>query len=47
MVHTKEQLEAYGAVVDGDYTAANQAAQLETCFYCHKPTAADHTQVKM
>ncbi|HDS1197877.1 OmcA/MtrC family decaheme c-type cytochrome [Shewanella algae] len=47
MVHTKEQLEAYGAVVDGEYTAANQAAQLETCFYCHKPTAADHTQVKM
>lgn len=47
MIHTKEQLESYGAVIDGDYTQANQAAQSETCFYCHTPTVADHTQVKM
>jgi len=47
MIHTKEQLESYGAVIDGDYTQANQAAQSETCFYCHKPTPTDHTQVKM
>ncbi|QUN07126.1 OmcA/MtrC family decaheme c-type cytochrome [Shewanella yunxiaonensis] len=46
-LHSQETLESYGAVVNGDYTAANQAAQSETCFYCHKPTAADHTVVNM
>ena len=40
-------LEKMGAIVNGDKTEANQAAQQETCFYCHKPTVADHTQVKM
>ena len=40
-------LENMGAIVNGDYTQANQAAQSETCFYCHKPTVADHTVVKM
>lgn len=49
--HTPESighgLEQMGAVVDGDYTKANQAAQAETCFYCHTPTVADHTAVKM
>ncbi|MGL4577932.1 MAG: OmcA/MtrC family decaheme c-type cytochrome [Shewanella xiamenensis] len=40
-------LENMGAIVNGDYTQANQAAQSETCFYCHTPTVADHTQVKM
>ncbi len=36
-----------GAIVDGDYTQANQAAQSETCFYCHKPTPTNHTAVEM
>lgn len=36
-----------GAIVDGDYVEANQAAQQETCFFCHQPTVADHTVVKM
>ncbi|PWF64670.1 cytochrome C [Shewanella sp. BC20] len=40
-------LENMGAIVNGDYVQANQAAQSETCFYCHTPTVADHTQVKM
>ncbi|WP_061782722.1 OmcA/MtrC family decaheme c-type cytochrome [Shewanella putrefaciens] len=49
--HTPESighgLENMGAIVSGDYTQANQAVQSETCFYCHKPTPTDHTQVKM
>ena len=49
--HTPESighgLENMGAIVNGDYVQANQAAQSETCFYCHKPTPTDHTQVKM
>ncbi|MCH1928963.1 OmcA/MtrC family decaheme c-type cytochrome [Shewanella sp. A25] len=36
-----------GAIVDGDYTQANQAAQSETCFYCHAPTPANHTKVNL
>lgn len=36
-----------GAIIDGTYDEANAAAQSETCFYCHKPTPTDHTQVKM
>ncbi|MDI5836818.1 OmcA/MtrC family decaheme c-type cytochrome [Shewanella xiamenensis] len=47
MVHTKEQLESFGAVIDGTKDVATNAAQSETCFYCHKPTPTDHTQVKM
>ncbi|AVT46253.1 OmcA/MtrC family decaheme c-type cytochrome [Shewanella baltica] len=45
--HSKAVLENFGAIIDGDFTQANQAAQSETCFYCHKPTPTDHTQVKM
>lgn len=45
--HSVDTLISYGAVIDGDYTQANQAAQSETCFYCHKPTPTDHAQVKM
>ncbi|MFB2761905.1 cytochrome C, partial [Shewanella xiamenensis] len=44
--HSADTLVSFGAVIDGDYTPANQAAQSETCFYCHTPTVADHTQVK-
>lgn len=40
-------LESMGAIVDGDYTQANQAAQSETCFLCHNPSISDHTQVKL
>uniref|UniRef100_UPI0035903108 Extracellular iron oxide respiratory system surface decaheme cytochrome c component MtrC n=1 Tax=Shewanella oneidensis (strain ATCC 700550 / JCM 31522 / CIP 106686 / LMG 19005 / NCIMB 14063 / MR-1) TaxID=211586 RepID=UPI0035903108 len=47
MVHTKETLESFGAVVDGTKDDATSAAQSETCFYCHTPTVADHTKVKM
>lgn len=36
-----------GAIIDGSYEAANDAAQLETCFFCHNPAISDHTQVKM
>lgn len=45
--HSVDTLITYGAVIDGAYGEANQAAQSETCFYCHKPTPTDHTQVKM
>ncbi|MFQ6370464.1 OmcA/MtrC family decaheme c-type cytochrome [Shewanella sp. YIC-542] len=45
--HSQATLESYGAIIDGDYVPANQAAQTESCFYCHKPTAADHTVVNM
>lgn len=47
MVHTKEQLESFGAIIDGTKEEATNAAQSETCFYCHKPTPTNHTQVKM
>ncbi len=41
-------VEGQGAIVnDFDKQAVSDAAQLETCFYCHKPTADDHTSVKM
>jgi OmcA/MtrC family decaheme c-type cytochrome len=36
-----------GAIVNGSYQEANDAAQLETCFYCHAPTIENHTQVKL
>ncbi|MCL1049861.1 OmcA/MtrC family decaheme c-type cytochrome [Shewanella abyssi] len=36
-----------GALFNVDKDVANDAAQLETCFYCHAPTPADHTAVKM
>ncbi|MCL1151003.1 OmcA/MtrC family decaheme c-type cytochrome [Shewanella ulleungensis] len=35
-----------GAIVNGSYQEANDAAQLETCFYCHAPTIENHTEVK-
>jgi len=36
-----------GAIVNGSYQEANDAAQLETCFYCHVPTIENHKQVKL
>ncbi|QDE30686.1 OmcA/MtrC family decaheme c-type cytochrome [Shewanella polaris] len=36
-----------GAVVNGSYQQANDAAQLETCFDCHIPTIENHNQVKL
>ena len=47
MKHSKEDLEGFGAIVDGDFTQATQAAQNETCLYCHKPTLKNHGQVNM
>ncbi|MCL1097429.1 OmcA/MtrC family decaheme c-type cytochrome [Shewanella gelidii] len=45
MVHSKEFLEANGAVVDGDKDTANQAVTSESCLFCHKPTVDDHTKL--
>ncbi|MCL1042143.1 MULTISPECIES: OmcA/MtrC family decaheme c-type cytochrome [Shewanella] len=40
--------EGQGAIVNGtDKQAVTEAAQLETCFYCHAPVIEDHTAVKM
>ncbi|RTR34358.1 OmcA/MtrC family decaheme c-type cytochrome [Shewanella atlantica] len=44
---TKLHAVGQGAIIDGSYEAANDAAQLETCFFCHNPAISDHTQVKM
>ncbi|MFT5788065.1 MAG: OmcA/MtrC family decaheme c-type cytochrome [Shewanella sp.] len=43
----KAHVEGQGALVDVSKVEATDAAQLETCFYCHAPTPNDHTQVKM
>ncbi|MBE7214350.1 OmcA/MtrC family decaheme c-type cytochrome [Shewanella benthica] len=43
----KPHAEGQGAIIDGSYEAANDAAQLETCFLCHNPNINDHTSVKM
>ena len=43
----KSHVEGQGALVNVSKEAATDAAQLETCFYCHAPTPADHTAVKM
>ncbi|ABV88018.1 OmcA/MtrC family decaheme c-type cytochrome [Shewanella pealeana] len=46
----KAHAEGQGAIVNNSEMTKQQisdAAQLETCFYCHKPTADDHTSVKM
>ncbi|MPY21425.1 OmcA/MtrC family decaheme c-type cytochrome [Shewanella sp. YLB-07] len=43
----KPHAEGQGAIIDGSYEAANDAAQLETCFLCHNPSINDHTSVKM
>ncbi|WP_332871145.1 MULTISPECIES: OmcA/MtrC family decaheme c-type cytochrome [unclassified Shewanella] len=43
----KTHVEGQGALVNVSKEEATNAAQLETCFYCHAPTPADHTAVKM
>lgn len=43
----KTHAEGQGAIIDGSYEAANDAAQLESCFLCHNPSINDHTSVKM
>lgn len=44
----KAHVEGQGAIVNSfDKQEVSDAAQLETCFFCHKPTADDHTSVKM
>ncbi len=43
----KQHVESQGAKVNASYEEANDAAQLETCFFCHNPAISDHTQVKM
>ncbi|MEZ9368826.1 OmcA/MtrC family decaheme c-type cytochrome [Shewanella sp. 10N.286.51.B2] len=45
--HSIEFLENSGSIIEGDYVEANQAAQSETCLFCHAPTIFDHTAVKM
>tara|TARA_R110002050_G_scaffold3108_3_gene16386 strand:- start:6382 stop:8367 length:1986 start_codon:yes stop_codon:yes gene_type:complete len=42
-----QHAQSQGAVVNGSYQEANDAAQLETCFFCHAPTIENHTQVKL
>ena len=42
----KQHAESQGAIVNGSYQEANDAAQLETCLFCHAPTIENHTQVK-
>ncbi|MBR9729552.1 OmcA/MtrC family decaheme c-type cytochrome [Shewanella intestini] len=43
----KAHVETQGAIVNGDdKQAVDDAAQLETCFFCHAPTPADHTSMK-
>ncbi|GLP96218.1 OmcA/MtrC family decaheme c-type cytochrome [Paraferrimonas sedimenticola] len=39
-------LENQGAIVNGDFTQANQAAQSETCFFCHAPEVDNHGAIK-
>lgn len=43
----KLHAEGQGAIVNGTYEAANDAAQLESCFSCHKPEIDNHTSVKL
>ncbi|MDO6774840.1 OmcA/MtrC family decaheme c-type cytochrome [Shewanella sp. 3_MG-2023] len=43
----KNHAQSQGGLVNGPYQEANDAAQLETCFFCHAPTIFDHTAVKM
>ncbi|WP_345778756.1 OmcA/MtrC family decaheme c-type cytochrome [Shewanella sp. Isolate7] len=43
----KAHVESQGAIINGAKDVANDAAQLETCFYCHAPVIEDHTAVKM
>lgn len=42
----KAHAEGQGAIVNGSYEAANDAAQLEFCLSCHIPSVDDHTKVK-
>ncbi|QIR14125.1 OmcA/MtrC family decaheme c-type cytochrome [Shewanella aestuarii] len=43
----KNHAQSQGAVVNGSYQEANDAAQLETCFFCHAPSIENHGQIKM
>ncbi|WP_326490246.1 OmcA/MtrC family decaheme c-type cytochrome [Shewanella sp. AS1] len=43
----KAHAASQGAVIDGDKVVADDAAQLETCFFCHAPIIEDHTKMKM
>ncbi|MGS0676670.1 OmcA/MtrC family decaheme c-type cytochrome [Shewanella sp. 125m-1] len=46
----KAHAEGQGAIVNNSEMTKQQisdAAQLETCFFCHAPTPGDHTAVKM
>jgi OmcA/MtrC family decaheme c-type cytochrome len=43
----KAHAQSQGAIINGPKDVANDAAQLETCFYCHAPVIDDHTAVKM
>ncbi|MDO6677582.1 OmcA/MtrC family decaheme c-type cytochrome [Shewanella sp. 4_MG-2023] len=43
----KNHAQSQGGLVNRPYQEANDAAQLETCFFCHAPTIFDHTAVKM
>ncbi|QYJ92573.1 OmcA/MtrC family decaheme c-type cytochrome [Shewanella spartinae] len=49
--HTSDSVKAHaesqGAIINGAKDVANDAAQLETCFFCHAPVIEDHTAVKM
>lgn len=47
MSHSQADLEQFGAIVDGDFTQAQQAAQSETCLLCHKPSIENHGAVRM
>ena len=43
----KAHVEGQGALFNVSKVAATDAAQLETCFYCHVLTPNDHTAMKM
>ncbi|WP_345773503.1 OmcA/MtrC family decaheme c-type cytochrome [Shewanella sp. Isolate11] len=49
--HTSDSVKTHatsqGAVIDGAKDVANDAAQLESCFFCHAPVIEDHTKMKM
>ncbi|WP_394132831.1 OmcA/MtrC family decaheme c-type cytochrome [Shewanella maritima] len=42
----KAHAESQGAIVNGDFTEANQAVELEFCLRCHIPTVENHTLTK-
>ncbi len=49
MGHSLNDLQNFGAIVDGTFAEANDAAiaGTETCLFCHKPTVANHGAVQM